>query len=232
MAIVLAAGIGKRFAGETGKLFYEIKGKPVICYSLEAFDKCSFIDNIIVTYPFGQKEIYAEYFKNIKGISKNLLLVEGGAERGNSVLNALESGTEFNPEYVFIHDGARPLVTSEIIKRCYEEVKIKNAVIPGYPLEDTIKEVNRDNKIEFTPERSKYFCVQTPQTFKFDLIYNSYKKHCQKLDKFTDDGSLLEKDGIPVFIVKGSKRNLKITTIDDISLVEIYFEKEKVKRWK
>ena len=152
-------------------------------------------------------------------------MVEGGAERGHSVLSALEAASEYNPEYVFIHDGARPLVTFDIIERCYKCVQDKDAVIPGYPLEDTIKEVNKDSEIIFTPDRSKYFCVQTPQTFKFDLIYKSYKSHSHELDKFTDDGSLLESDGVPVYIVQGSKRNLKITTIDDIYLAEIYLEK-------
>ena len=193
-AIVLAAGSGSRMKSKTKKQFMEIKGKPVIWYSLFEFEKSRVDEIILVTgkedIDYCKKEIVEKY--NLKKI-KNV--VAGGSERYESVYNGLK---EVTGNIVLIHDGARPLINNEIIERSIEGTIKSDACVVGVPVKDTIKRANKEGYIIDTPNRSELWITQTPQSFKTDLVKMAYKKMKEELEKgnttlnITDDAMVVE----------------------------------------
>lgn len=207
--IITAGGSSTRFQGKN-KLLFEINKKPVIVYSVDLFASFDFVREIIIS---SNKSIIPglnELFKNYK----NIKIVEGGDSRQQSVLNALEYCK--NPDYVIIHDGARPFVTKDIVTKCLDKAKETNGAIAAVKSIDTIKIVDGSGKILSTPERSTLWNAQTPQVFKYDLIYKLHKKYKGK--NFTDDALLFEMEGLPVFVVESDYSNYKITTLKDVKL--------------
>lgn len=218
-AIVLAAGSGSRMNSKTKKQFMEIKGKPIIWYSLFAFEQSEVDQIILVT---GQDDV--EYCKkNIVekyNLSKVTDIVAGGAERYESVYNGLKA---VKGEIVLIHDGARPMITQNIINRCIQGTKEHSACVAGMPVKDTIKIINKDNVIEDTPDRSKVWITQTPQAFKYEVVKNAYDNMKKANEtKVTDDSMVVEKyTDYNVHFVEGDYCNIKITTPEDIKLAEV-----------
>lgn len=219
-AIVLAAGSGNRMNSKTKKQFMEIKGKPIIWYSLFAFERSKVEQIILVT---GKEDI--EYCKkNIVekyNFSKVTDVVSGGAERYESVYNGLQ---EVKGNIVLIHDGARPMLTRDIINRCVRGVQKHNACVVGMPVKDTIKIVNSNNIIEGTPDRNKVWITQTPQAFRYEVVKKAYDNMKKVNDtKMTDDSMVVEKyTDYNVHFVKGDYCNIKITTPEDIMLAEVF----------
>ena len=207
-AIITAGGTSSRF-GNTNKLLEKIYNKEVIKYTVEAFEK-SDVDEIVIC---ANKSI-------IKELSEMFThkIVEGGSTRQASVFNGLKA---IECDYVLIHDGARPIITPEIINRTIDMVKEKNAVSVMTKTIDTIKEV-QDGKIIKTIDRSKLYNTQTPQAFKYELIRNAHEK--LEGQNFTDDSGMLEVLGYEVYIVDGSYKNIKITTQSDIELAKIFLK--------
>ncbi len=224
-AIVLAAGSGKRMGGEVKKQFMSLAGKPVIFYSLKAFQE-SFVDEIfLVAAPedvaYCKKEIVEKYdFDKVRRI------VEGGRERYHSVAYGLEAILEC--DYVFIHDGARPMVRADILERAFACVKKYDACVAGMPVKDTIKIADEDGNIAATPRRDLVWMVQTPQVFAFRLIKEAYEKLlCREKElaengiAVTDDAMVVETlTGHPVKLIEGSYENIKITTPEDVQIAE------------
>lgn len=205
-AIITAGGTSSRF-GSRNKLMEKIHGKEVIKYSVEAFEN-SEVDEIIIC---ANKSIIPELAKMF-----NHKIIEGGSTRQESVFNGLKVS---ECDYVIIHDGARPVITPEIINRVADLVKEKNAVSVMTKTIDTIKVVE-NGKIIKTLDRSKLYNTQTPQAFRYDLILSAHKKF--QGENFTDDASMLEELGYEVYITDGSYKNIKITTQSDINLAEIF----------
>lgn len=225
-ALVLAAGSGSRMKSQTKKQFMELKGKPVIWYSLFAFEK-SRVDQIILVT--GKEDI--EYCRtNIidkYGLKKVDAIVAGGNERYESVYNGLK---EVKGDIVLIHDGARPLVSNDIIERSIENAEKYGACVVGMPVKDTVKIVKENNVIESTPDRRKVWITQTPQAFQSELIkraYNNLKN--ENNGNITDDAMVVEKfANHEVRFIEGAYSNIKITTPEDIALAEtLLFEKDK-----
>lgn len=226
-AIVLAAGSGSRMKSKTKKQFMEIKGKPVIWYSLFEFEK-SRVDEIILAtgkedIDYCKKEIVEKY--NLKKI-KNV--VAGGSERYESVYNGLK---EVTGNIVLIHDGARPLINNEIIERSIEGTIKSDACVVGVPVKDTIKRANKEGYIIDTPNRSELWITQTPQSFKTDLVKMAYKKMKEELEKgnttlnITDDAMVVEEFTTnQVRFVQGDYKNIKVTTPEDIDIAELFIE--------
>ena len=188
-AIVLAAGQGKRMGTKVQKQYLEISGKPVLFYSLDVFQKSELIDEVVLVVGKEQeeycwKEIVEKY--NMTKVSK---IVEGGAERYHSVWNGLQEVE--GDGYVFIHDGARPLITADIIESVKDAVELYGAAAPGVPLKDTVKIIDPSGKIIETPNRSSLVAIQTPQGFKMPL-YVEALGHLEDMG-ITDDCQLLEK---------------------------------------
>lgn len=226
-AIVLAAGSGSRMKSKTKKQFMEIKGKPVIWYSLFEFEKSRVDEIILVTgkedIDYCKKEIVEKY--NLKKI-KNV--VAGGSERYESVYNGLK---EVTGNIVLIHDGARPLINNEIIERNIEGTIKSDACVVGVPVKDTIKRANKEGYIIDTPNRSELWITQTPQSFKTDLVKMAYKKMKEELEKgnttlnITDDAMVVEEFTTnQVRFVQGDYKNIKVTTPEDIDIAELFIE--------
>ena len=226
-AIVLAAGSGSRMKSKTKKQFMEIKGKPVIWYSLFEFEKSRVDEIILVTgkedIDYCKKEIVEKY--NLKKI-KNV--VAGGSERYESVYNGLK---EVTGNIVLIHDGARPLINNEIIERSIEGTIKSDACVVGVPVKDTIKRANKEGYIIDTTNRSELWITQTPQSFKTDLVKMAYKKMKEELEKgnttlnITDDAMVVEEFTTnQVRFVQGDYKNIKVTTPQDIDIAELFIE--------
>ena len=226
-AIVLAAGSGSRMKSKTKKQFMEIKGKPVIWYSLFEFEKSRVDEIILVTgkedIDYCKKEIVEK--NNLKKI-KNV--VAGGSERYESVYNGLK---EVTGNIVLIHDGARPLINNEIIERSIEGTIKSDACVVGVPVKDTIKRANKEGYIIDTPNRSELWITQTPQSFKTDLVKMAYKKMKEELEKgnttlnITDDAMVVEEFTTnQVRFVQGDYKNIKVTTPEDIDIAELFIE--------
>lgn len=226
-AIVLAAGQGRRMGTETQKQYLEILGKPVLWYSLEAFQKSEIIDDIIIVVGKGQEEYCKKEIVEKYQIQKVKKIVSGGAERYHSVWNGLKELQESG--YVFIHDGARPFVDEEMIKRAYENVLQYKACVVGMPVKDTIKIADSSRFAQETPDRNRVWSVQTPQVFEAAIIKNAYEILLkQEDDSVTDDAMVVEKIlGKKVKLVQGSYENIKITTPEDLDIARVLAEKRK-----
>ena len=222
VAIVLAAGKGTRMNSRESKIYMSCAGKPVLYYSLHAFDKCPFIDEIVVvTGKDEELRCYDEVIDKYR-IGKVSQVVPGGKERYDSVfegLKAIGSDTAF----VFVHDGARPCVDPEIISRAYAEASAYDACIVGMPVKDTIRRVpNGSSKVSNILDRNEIWQIQTPQVFAYDLIIEAYTRYIgHDYSGATDDASIVEKmTGHGIYITEGSYNNIKITTIGDLTVAE------------
>lgn len=233
-AVVLAAGSGRRMHAPTAKQFMELAGKPLIWYSLRAVEQSGIIDDcILVTgetdIPYVQKEIVARY-----GFKKVTSVIAGGDERCLSVCNAMRyiaEGRQPIPNvdgYVFIHDGARPFLTGEILRNTYEAVQQYGACVAAVPSKDTIKIADGLGFAASTPDRSLVWNIQTPQVFDMKLITAAYRSLEKELLRpgrqgipVTDDASVVERfTDHKVKLVMGAYENIKITTPEDISTAE------------
>lgn len=212
-AIILAAGNGTRMKADKSKLLLEINGKTVIERTVNTFSNIADIDDIIVVV----RETDIPLYENV--LSKyNISYCIGGSTRQESVSNAVE--TVDNADMLIIHDGARPLVTENEISNTLRVAQEKGAAAVGVNVKDTIKVVDRNNKIINTPQRSSLIAIQTPQIFKFDKYVEAMKLAKEQNKDFTDDCKLLENAGEDVFVVDGEYTNIKITTPEDIPVAE------------
>jgi 2-C-methyl-D-erythritol 4-phosphate cytidylyltransferase len=229
LAIIPAAGQGKRMKSDVKKQYIEINGKPILYYTLEAFQKCALIDGIILAVNKEEltycQQIFVEKFK----FSKVINIIVGGKERQNSVYNGLKdieelilNGTIKGCNTVSIHDAARPMVSSEIIESCILEAQNHGAACSAVRVKDTIKAVDNLGFVDKTLDRNILWNIHTPQTFEFDLIYRAHKFAEESNFVGTDDCSLVEHIGKPVKIVEGDYKNIKVTTPEDIEIVKLY----------
>lgn len=218
-AIILLGGEGKRMKSDVKKQYINIKGFPIIYYTIKAFEKSN-IDEIVLVVPKGEEELVRKDIVDFYSFSKVKTVVEGGSERIWSVKNGLLVS---KGEYVLIHDGVRPLISTNKINSIIKEVQEKRRVILALPSKDTIKIV-KDGKIEKTVDRKTTYIIQTPQAFLKDDILDSYKKieKNSKIDitKITDDAMLLELTGKDVYVTMGDYSNIKLTTKEDIDTIE------------
>ena len=220
-AIVLAAGVGKRMNSKIQKQYMLLGGKPVLFYALDAFEK-SRVDEIILVVGKGEIEYCRKEIVEKYKFHKVTKIVEGGKERYHSVYEGLKAID--TADYVLIHDGARPFLNQQILARAMEAVKQYQACVVGMPVKDTIKITTEDGFSKETPERKHVWMIQTPQCFSYPLIFDVYQKMLQNEDTtVTDDAMVLEKvKGLPVKMVEGSYRNIKITTPEDLLVAEAY----------
>lgn len=220
-AIVLAAGKGSRMQSDIPKQYMELNGYPVLYYALKTFQE-SFVDEVILVcgeeeISFCRKEIVEKYrFSKVKKV------VAGGKERYQSVQKGIQAIEE--SDYVYIHDGARPFLTQDILKRSQEKVEQCNACVVGMPVKDTIKLTDSNGNIKDTPDRNYVWQIQTPQVFSYDIIKSAYEKMEEAKDiNFTDDAMVVEKMlHYPIQLVMGSYQNIKITTPEDMKIGCLY----------
>ena len=209
-AIITAGGTSSRF-GNTNKLLEKINGIEVIKYTIDAF-RYSKVDKIIICANVSIMDELKTMFKDYGKV----VVIEGGKTRQESVYNGLKYE---KCDYVLIHDGARPIITTELINICAEMVKEVKALSVMTKTIDTIKEVEH-GKIVRTIDRSKLYNTQTPQAFNYNLILRAHQKFEGK--NYTDDSGMVEDLGEAVYVIDGSYKNIKITTQSDIELAKIY----------
>ena len=211
-AIITAGGTSSRF-GNTNKLLEKIYGTEIIKYTVEAFVQAE-LDEIIIVANSSIVDFLSEMFASYEIVR----IVQGGSSRQESVYNGLKAIK--NCDYVLIHDGARPMITPELITKVKTAVIEKKAISVMTKTIDTIKEVDSFGKIIKTIDRSKLYNTQTPQAFEFNLIKSAHEK-LQK-ENFTGDSGMVEALGIDVYIVDGDYKNIKVTTKSDLALAKIY----------
>lgn len=221
-AIVLAAGQGKRMHSPVAKQFLILRDKPVIYYSLKAFERSS-VDEIILVTGEGQVEYCREQIIKAYDIKKVSGIIEGGEERYDSVYQALINCG--SPDYVLIHDGARPFITVNSIEEIIRQVREYKACIFATPVKETIKIVDRDGMIRETPDRSTLWTAQTPQAFEYEAIRRAYELFYQEEGTspktITDDAMVYETYlGKPVRVLSGDYHNMKLTTPEDLIIAE------------
>ncbi|MBK8151228.1 MAG: 2-C-methyl-D-erythritol 4-phosphate cytidylyltransferase [Acidobacteria bacterium] len=215
-AIIVAAGSGNRFGGETPKQFIEVAGKPLLIHTLARFEECAAIDAVVLV-------LSAERVSDFAGIAKQFALtklkaiVAGGATRAESVRNGLRAVGD-NCNVVAVHDGARPLVTADEISATVRAAEEFGAACLTAAVTDTIKEVS-DGGILRTVDRARLRRALTPQAFRLELLNRAYE-HSDLGDAATDECYLVEKLGVAIRIVDGNARNIKVTTPDDLKFVE------------
>ncbi len=233
VAVVLAGGSGSRMNTDVKKQYIEIGGKPLIYYSLKAFEE-SIIDDIVLVVPRGdvdyvKRDIVARY-----GFDKVTAVVEGGLARYHSVRLGLMAADP-NCDYAFIHDGARPFVDRDIIMRNLSAVKEYKACATGMPSKDTMKIADEKGFAVSTPDRNLVWTIQTPQTFSFKMILDLYLRLDREEGELmarginiTDDAMVVEYfTDTKVKLVEGSYDNIKITTPEDIVVAEAILAKKK-----
>lgn len=222
-AIVLAAGSGKRMNSQVHKQYLIIQDRPVLYYSLKEFQD-SAVDEIVLVVGKGEEKFCRKEIVDKYGISKVKAIVEGGKERYHSVFEGLKQTSD--ADYVLIHDGARPFVNQDIIRRCMQEVQKYQACVVGMPVKDTIKIADEEGYAKQTPDRKNVWMIQTPQTFSYALIYEAYEEMLKTEDTaITDDAMVLERTkGKKSKLIEGSYRNIKITTPEDLLIANVYLQ--------
>ncbi len=225
-AVLLAAGKGTRMESQVHKQYLEIFGKPLLYYTLCAFENSSVDDVILVTgqgeMEYCQKEIVEKY-----GFAKVKTITEGGKERYHSVYQGLKEVKDC--ECVLIHDGARPCVTAEIIDRASLEARTYGACVVGMPVKDTIKISDKEEFASATPDRRNLWLVQTPQAFEYNMVMEAYEMLMsseQNQDGVTDDAMVVETmiKG-KVKLIRGDYSNIKVTTPEDLEIAALFLKK-------
>jgi 2-C-methyl-D-erythritol 4-phosphate cytidylyltransferase len=241
--IIPAAGLGTRMAPPSSlsgsavgskkavptKQFKELGGVPILVHTLRKFAAVSAVGEIIVAL---RKDEIAGFRLQLEKeypeiLSKRLQLVEGGEHRQDSVANALAGTKAASEDIVLVHDAVRPFVSSEIIGNVIDAAHKHGAAIAGWPAVDTVKQVERTAEgalIKATIPRASIVMAQTPQGFRYDILKRAFDEAAADGFLGTDEASLIERAGLPVVVVMGSPRNIKITTPADMELAEFYLK--------
>ena len=219
-AVIVAAGSASRMCG-IDKVMAPLNGEPMIARTVRTFQNCDAISEIVVVT---RQDLILPITSLCSGMDKVQAVVAGGSSRQESVhlgLNALSGKCKL----VAIHDGARPLISWQVIDRVVRAANTYGAAAPAIPVKDTIKVV-QGGVVKETPDRASLQAVQTPQVFDFDILRGALKKAKQDGAQVTDDCSAVERIGLTVKIVEGEERNLKVTTPLDLKIAQLLLEEE------
>jgi 2-C-methyl-D-erythritol 4-phosphate cytidylyltransferase len=223
IAIIPAAGMGRRMGAAMNKQYLLLEGKPILAHTLELFQQADFIDEIVVVVPAEEIDYCRIHVVEKYGIEKVTQIVAGGAERQNSVLNGLRALDCHDDDVILIHDGVRPFVPLAAVQRSTEMALDHDGALVAVPVKDTVKIV-KDAFVTSTPARKSLWLAQTPQTFRYKVIRAAHER--AEVEGFigTDDASLLERIGKKVHVVIGDYRNIKITTPEDLILAQAFLD--------
>ena len=216
VAIIPAAGSGVRMGTVKAKQFLELNDRPLLALTLDRFQQCAVIDAVILVVPLMDVEYCRTSIVDKFGLTKVVKIVPGGERRQDSVRLGIEA-TGGIYGLVMVHDGVRPFVDSDLIERALDACHENRAVITALPANDTVKEVDRDGFVKKTYNRQYVWLVQTPQVFRYEDLISAHKEALSRgWKEVTDDALLMEKMGIPVKVILGSEKNIKITSPADL----------------
>lgn len=213
--IVPAAGTGSRIGGEVPKQYLPLLGKPVLWHSIRAFSQLEQCVEIVIAVNPEWKAVAEECGEGVDGVT----YVDGGNQRQHSIANGLQ-GLRTTPELILVHDAARPCVSRGLIEHVVQAAAAHGAAIPGLPIPETVKQVDRNGLIVATIPRDELRTAQTPQGFRRELLLSAYAHAALHNILGTDDSSLIEILGHPVHVVEGELTNLKITYAEDVKKAE------------
>lgn len=218
-ALIPAAGMGKRMGASINKQYLQLDGLPIVARTIAVFESSPVIDAIYLVIPEAEIPYCREHVVEACGFSKVVQIVPGGKERQNSVMNGLRAMQPYlsDNDVVVIHDGVRPLITPELLQTSIEVARSSDGALVAVPAKDTIKTVCNGIVVN-TPDRETLWQAQTPQSFRFAVIYHAHRAAEEEQFIGTDDASLVERCGGAVRIVPGDYRNIKITTPEDLIL--------------
>ena len=226
-ALVVAAGSGTRMSAARPKQFLSVGSVPILAITLLRISRFAFIDGIVVAVPKNEIPFCEESVIRAFAIPKIVSVIQGGATRQESVFNGLHVLADKSPEHVVIHDGVRPLFSTEMFEAVVASLQNNDAVIPGLPVFETMKEIDNNHCVVATVDREKIRAIQTPQGFRFKKIWDAHMKLREAHTELTDDAMVMEFYGEKVKVIDGSRNNIKITTPDDLEYAEHIFEKHK-----
>ncbi len=213
-AIIVAAGKSERMGAGTDKAFLSLGNKPVVAWSLLAFERCADVDRIVLVVR-KEQQLAAKAVARMFGISKLIAIVPGGNKRQESVQAGL-AACDADTRFVVVHDGARPCITPDVVSEVVKLAKRVGAATVGRRITDTVKRVEKGTAVSGTEDRDKLWAVQTPQAFHFKILANAYK-NLGKND-VTDDCQAVELSGETVRIYENRAPNFKITTVEDLQI--------------
>lgn len=221
--VVAAAGTGRRMGSRINKQYLMLDARPILAYSLDIFEQYDPIDQVVIVakpeeIDYCEQEIVRKY-----KYRKVIRVAPGGRERQDSVWAGLQQ-LNTDTAYVAVHDGARPLLSLELLEALYVQARQWGATIPGVFARDTLKMVDRDGFVGHTLDRSSIIAVQTPQIFNFRELRKAYKEALEEGFAATDDASLFEKYIGRVKVVPGQQDNLKITTPEDLIIAQGFLQ--------
>lgn len=217
-AIIPAAGQGRRMKNKINKQYLMLKGKAILSYTVDIFEKAELVDEVIVVVNPDEFELCRQQVIGKKQYAK-VRMTAGGATRQESVFAGLKAADP-SCEIAVIHDGARPLLSGDILNRCIEETIQYHATVAAVPAKNTIKVVSSDGIVDHTPNREQLYEVHTPQSFDYALIMKAHQRALDDGFTGTDDASLVEYIGEQVKIVRDHYHNIKITTPEDLLIAE------------
>lgn len=224
-AIIVAAGKGVRMKDPVRKQYLDLGGRPILAHSLMAFDACDEIESIFLVVPKEDVDYCQNNILPSLELKNKVKIIFGGARRQDSVYNGLQA-LDKRTSTVVIHDGVRPFIQPEDIAACILGAKDSGACILGIPVSDTLKRVGKSGIIKKTLARDDVWLTQTPQAFQYDMITKAHEKARQDGYGSTDDASLLERLGINVKMIIGSRSNIKIATREDLAVARAMLETE------
>ena len=221
--IIVAAGSGKRMKSAIAKQYIELKGRTILSYTVETFNKSEYIDDIILVTSSDAIEYVRSEIVDKYGFDKVMCVTEGGKERQDSVYNGLKMVSK-DTDIVLIHDGVRPFVEDKYIAELESVAMEFGGCVLGAPVKDTIKVCDSEGYITDTPARDTLWLAQTPQCFRYDIIMKAYEEAVKEGIRGTDDSMFAERLGIKIKMVKGDYNNIKITTPEDLYIGEVILE--------
>ncbi len=219
-AVVAAAGQGKRLGARAPKQYLTLNQKPVLAHTLQALAACPAIEAIVLVVAPDYLDYCWDELLPGTGLKRLVTLVAGGPNRQDSVYRGLTALAASPPEYVAVHDGARPFVPLHCLEQVLAAAYAAGAAILAVPAKETLKLSDAEGRVEATLERSRVWIAQTPQVFAYPLLLAAYEQAQRDGFYGTDDASLVERTGASVAIVSGSYENIKLTTPEDLLLAE------------
>ena len=228
VAIIPAAGEGRRMGGVIEKQFLHLQGIPVLAHTLGVFDKCPEVDGVVLVVAPQQRQALKESVLGPYPCRKLLGVVDGGSERQESVARGLEA-VPGDCELVVVHDGVRPLVSVDLLGAVLEVANHHGAALAAIPVADTVKRA-KEGVVAETLERETIWLAQTPQAFQANLLRLAYEKASRAKIMVTDDAALVESLGVSVHLVPGSQENIKVTTSTDFIIAEAILAQRQAER--